>query len=97
MPRIPGANDHQTAFLRAFIRHPDGPPPELWPRPVKLRRSPPQTRLPPRLQLHPPGPALPADLRVAYAAANAASELIIDHETRDSEKRPASPGAGAPV
>ena len=38
MPRIPGTTNAQTLFLRAFRRHPAGPPPESWPSPVILRR-----------------------------------------------------------
>jgi hypothetical protein len=38
MPRIPGTNDRQTAFLRAFRADPAGPPPDHWPAPAILRR-----------------------------------------------------------
>jgi hypothetical protein len=38
MPRIPGTNDRQTTFLRAFRNNPSGPPPESWPSPAILRR-----------------------------------------------------------
>jgi hypothetical protein len=38
MPRIPGTTNAQTIFLRAFRRHPAGPPPEDWPSPAIVRR-----------------------------------------------------------
>ena len=38
MPRIPGTTNQQSAFLRAFRTHPNGPPPELWPSPAIFRR-----------------------------------------------------------
>ena len=38
MPRIPGTNNQQSAFLRAMRTHLDGPPPELWPSPAIMRK-----------------------------------------------------------
>lgn len=38
MPRIPGTSNAQSAFLRAFLKSPGGPPPAEWPLPAILRR-----------------------------------------------------------
>jgi hypothetical protein len=38
MPRIPGTSNQQSAFLRAFRTHQNGPPAELWPSPALFRR-----------------------------------------------------------
>lgn len=38
MPDIKGTTRAQTLFLRAFARHPNGPPADQWPSPVVLRR-----------------------------------------------------------
>src|SRR5438552_17111263 len=44
MPRIAGLTDAQTRFIRALGRHPTGPPAQLWPSPMILRRSSAQPR-----------------------------------------------------
>jgi len=38
MPRIPGTNDRQSYFLRAFRTSPTGPAPDQWPAPAILRK-----------------------------------------------------------
>ena len=38
MPRIPGTNDTQSSFLRAFKTSPTGPAPDQWPSPAILGR-----------------------------------------------------------
>jgi hypothetical protein len=38
MANIKGTTRHQTLFLRAFRKHPNGPPPEMWPSPSILRK-----------------------------------------------------------
>ena len=38
MPRIPGTNDRQSYFLRAFRTSPTGPTPDQWPSPAILRK-----------------------------------------------------------
>ena len=37
MPRIHDTNDRQSAFLRAFVKSPAGPPPHEWPTPAVFR------------------------------------------------------------
>ena len=37
MPRIKDTNNRQTAFLRAFLDDPSGPPRDQWPTPARLR------------------------------------------------------------
>ena len=38
MPRIPGTNDAQSFFLRAFSQNPSGPAPADWPNAARLRK-----------------------------------------------------------
>lgn len=38
MPDLKGTTRAQTLFLRAFAKHPHGPPADQWPSPVILRR-----------------------------------------------------------
>ena len=38
MTHIKGTTRAQTVFLRAFVKHPGGPPADQWPSPVILRR-----------------------------------------------------------
>ena len=37
MPRITDTNNRQSAFLRAFLDNPSGPPRNQWPTPARLR------------------------------------------------------------
>src|SRR5512141_1716787 len=75
MPRIPGTNNQQSAFLRALIKSPDAPPPEVWPKPVIFRRWLRKPGFRAAMDSLRDSLRYEADLHLAYAARNAARAL----------------------
>jgi hypothetical protein len=80
MPRIPGTNNAQTIFLRAFHNNPTGPEPKDWPTPAILRRWLRRPTFRRALQSVQDTLRFQADFHIANAATKAAKHF----ETQDS-------------
>ena len=98
MPRIPGTTNEQSAFLRAILKNPDGPPPELWPRPAIWRRWIKRDTFRAAMDSLRDALQYETDLHLAYAARNAARAMnLASASFSKSEDRPETPADAAPL
>ena len=98
MPRIPGTTNEQSAFLRAILKNPDGPPAELWPRPAIWRRWIKRDTFRAAMDSLRDALQYETDLHLAYAARNAARAMnIASASSSKSEDRPETPADAAPL